>query len=465
MQLREDKTMESAIVFVGLVIGLCGVSMFLTRIHGALWVLKPGWFEDRIFWILAAGVAYSGMLVGAAFVLLVRPRWLVSSLGCTGNRKLIQLGDPAFWVCCVRAVGVASAVFGAAWVGHAVFWYRSTVPPAGFGQDTTEMRWEFVGAVISIAFGGCLAMFPRIVSGLFCDASCIDQPDAVGLSDRRLLRDLIWSAAVFALAFRLMWIARFVSWAFEFGIRLDRVKEICCELLALCVCVLLMRKCEWLVNRLRPNDSYCAGCGLEQLDASTCPECNGLMLADQIPRGTPQLRDVEWQAGWIRIAALATVGWVAAVAAARSSIIVRTLLVSFRRPESFYWSLVVAAGAPVLFLTAMVVFAVPGTLVRHPAAEARLDTLPATGLRVAGLALLGQSLYFVFLPIGYLLRAWDGVSGTQFYPSGVVSTVQTAVTLLLAMYLFRRAESFRVDSVADATTCESLGLQSEEVDR
>ena len=116
MQLREDKTMESAIVFVGLVIGLCAVPMFLTRIHGALWVLKPGWFEDRIFWILAAGVAYSGMLVGAAFVLLVRPRWLVSALGCTGNRKLIQLGDPAFWVCCVRAVGVASAVFGAAWV-------------------------------------------------------------------------------------------------------------------------------------------------------------------------------------------------------------------------------------------------------------------------------------------------------------------------------------------------------------
>jgi hypothetical protein len=439
MQLREDKTMESAIVFVGLVIGLCALSMFVTRVHGALWVLKPGWAEDRIFWILASGVVYSAMLIGAAIVLLVRPRWLVAAFGYTGSRKLIRVGRLQFWVCCVRAVGVASAVFGAAWIGHAVFWYRSTVPPAGFGEDTTEMRWEFVGAVFSFAFGGVLALFPQVVSGRFCDASDIHQSDADDLCDRRLLRDLIWSAALFALIFRLMWIARFATWTVEDGIRLGMAAELLVELMMCGACAWLMRECEWLANRLRPNNSYCQHCCLEQSDAQTCPECGGVMLADRIHAGTSQLREARWQAGWVRITALATMGWISAVAAARASIMVRSIsLVGLS--ETLYWSLVNAAGAPVLFLTALFVFVRPRVMVQQSIEWTSTDVLPATGLRVAGLVVLGQSLYLAFFPISFLLRAWEGVGGTRFYPSGVVSTVQTVMALLLALYLFHRAK-------------------------
>jgi hypothetical protein len=433
MWLREDKTLETALRFVGLTVGLCAIPALITRSINAVRVAGMGGTTatTRLFWLQASGLVFSLTLLGSAAVLLWRTSWFLGLLGSSTRRELILLGDQRFWMSCVRAVGVSSILFGAAWFGHAVFRYKGALP-LPIGDELTPIRWTFVGAVFSIVSGLCLSMVPYSLATFF-QGSTVVSSDRPVVSDRRLLENALWASGIFALSFRGMWIARHVTWVMEGPEPWTQLRSLIGEVVGCCCCFWVIRKRVCLASKIQPFRFCCPTCNIGQHQESNCPECGKGMLRNFDRRRGVSVISKSWQRAWVRLASLAVLGWIAPVAASRGSVMMAMVTGRYLgRPEDWIWSFVMGAGAPVLVAAALVLFGAPwnGTLATQN------DTLRAVALRVTGLTMLMQTAYLSCLLFGYLLRAKSTVLNYRFYPSGLVASVQCIAAIVIVLWLF-----------------------------
>lgn len=494
MLLRENKTLETALRFVALSIGLCALPAFVSRLIDNLAIVarvvhgQP--VEGRLAWFQASGLTYSAVLCGASCVLFFRPHWFVSMLGVSNEHGAIRIGSQRFWMSCVRAAGVAAAMFGAAWLAHAVLRYRGVLPlPAK--TDLYVIRGEFVGAMMSLAVGAVWAVSPSSLRGAFADAGRVfkkgtgtltgdlDQSaqaeltrasplfqnaggSGMPLSDRHLLEESIRAACLLTLAFRFVLTIRFAALLLEEATPWASVRGFAGEFAGLLAAGLVLKNRTAAARSLQSVDYCCQSCGVEQSIAGACPECGDALVQNESEGGAPDVDARVWLRGCVRLVAMGLFGWCAATAVARGSLLL--LLLEGDHPDLrvVVWGIIMGAGAPAIAVLAMVLLIVPnmfrwvvGVGVRYernptascagsvqplPPGEVKAeDNLARTGRGVIALVMLAQTVYLIFLPAGYYARTVAGIPGSQFYPSGLVASVQCLAAMLVTCWFFWRS--------------------------
>lgn len=439
MWLRADETQKTAFRFVALTVGLCAAPALVVRAMSAAWTFATvGVSARRVFWFEVSQLGFSLTLCFSAAILLIRTEWFVWLSGASLQDTRIQAGDQRFWMCWVRAIGLSTVMFGAAWVVFSVFRFEAVIQSVPV--ELIEIRLKLIGGFAAVCVGLVCYFAANLTLGLF-PYVLADEPSVRDFHDRSLLCASLWLAGVFTLTMRSVWLVHNAAlliaqpqWQF--------VVALVTEFVVFSLAVWLVTRCESIASRLQ-KEAFCVPCRLPGPKVQECLECGELMVANHIDTHGFSVRIGAWQSAWFRLVTLAIMGWLAATAASRGGLMGHMLSGGYVGGFSEWgWAFIMQMGAPVLVLLSFLGFVFAGIVFRisrtHTVCEV---TLRREGMKVVGFTLLGHALYLVFVPLAYFTVWWQGDYVSELWPEVFVATSKFTASLMAGLICWRLSES------------------------